>query len=952
MKESLNLEVADGKLSFFANYYFNADDINATSIYDAQARLDGLRIKPTKKYKDVLNLDSFYVQNATIKPMQKSVHIDKVGLTSLYVKSARDSKGNIDWLEYIKVNTQSKKSEVTAETKVEAQEPWSVVLDRLALEKIKVDFLDRGISPQVATKLHELNFYAQNITLAGVEPITYKMNLHLNKEFKCTSEGDIIHSKLEINSYVKCNDFSLIHYRPYIDKAARDALSVYNIKLIRAHSGFDAKVNLKEINKEMVVDVKEANFNLDKLALNKRSNGRRLVSFSKFDVKGISLNTKSKDVRITKVSLNALDIKASRLADGVINIDGLVVPKTSKKVKRSKHKKEKDYRVKLKHFSLNAARVRFNDEFLTPSVKSKLDRIYFNAYNIDSKRGSWLSYAFSSRVNSKGYIKSKGSLRHTPIKQKGTFELKKISLVELNPYIKEKAYVKLSDGFLSIKSKTEYAPSSKKPDLRVYGSFQLNEIFVNDTRDNAAILSFNEMGLKSFTLEALPNRLHINEANIDGFYIDTQISKNKELNLALLAKVDENSSSQVIENEKEQAKETFPYRVDKLSVNMGSAKFADLSLPIDFKTHIHDLNGVIYSLTNKVDETTYINIVGEVDKYGSTRLNGSVDSAKPTEFTDLSFSFKNLDLNSLSGYSASFAGHEIDSGKLYLDLDYDILNSEMKGSNSVIMKKVVLGREVDDENITVLPLGFVLGLLEDSDGVIDLDMAVEGNVDAPDFKYGPLVLKTITDLIANAVTSPFKFLGSVMGFDGEKLAYLDFEAGKSVITPPEREKLDQIAKIMLKKPKISLNIVASYDAQVDKKALQLEKLINLVMKKSGLKNREEHESVMSVDLLEEIYEDIKDDDALDLLQKRLHKEYDDKTFERVYQSALIKLCRDIQPLEKKELTALADARNEAIILYLNLEKFIFKNRIIKADFVMSESIDGKLIRSKMQIEVK
>ena len=36
--------------------------------------------------------------------MLKSVHIDKVGLDSLYVKAKRNTQGEIDWLEYIKVN--------------------------------------------------------------------------------------------------------------------------------------------------------------------------------------------------------------------------------------------------------------------------------------------------------------------------------------------------------------------------------------------------------------------------------------------------------------------------------------------------------------------------------------------------------------------------------------------------------------------------------------------------------------------------------------------------------------------------------------------------------------------------------------------------------------------------------------------------------------------------------
>ena len=958
MRDSLNLEVADGKLSLYGEYYFNIDDLNATSIHNAKMNLTALRIKPKNKYKDILNLDSFYVENIDVKPMQKSVHIKKAGLNSLYIKAKRDVKGSIDWLEYIKVSTPSDEStsqKPQVEELKEPSAPWSVVLDKLALEKIKVDFFDKGIKPQVDTKLNEFNLYAQHITLAGEEPIEYQMNMLLNDKFRCSSNGDIIHSKLNINSSLKCKDFDVVHYNPYIDKAARDALEVYNIKLIRATAGFDARLNIKDVENEMLIDLLEANFKLNRLAINKRSNAKRLLTLGSFEVNGAALNTKSRAINIKKVSLNSLALKVARLKNGSINMDGLVVPKRAKKVKKIKGVKEKEYRVKLKHFSLNAGEIRFSDEVLEPRVESKLDRIYFNAYGIDSKRGTWLSYALSSRVNSKGYIKSKGSLRHTPIKQKGTLELQKISLIDLNPYIQEQSYVELKDGLLNMKAKLKYSPSKVKPDLRVNGTFNINELFVNDSRTQASLLSFNELGLSSFTLEALPNRLYVDEANIDGFYIDTLINEKKELNLAMLVKEDENKSmesSEVKLRDSNSTKNSFPVKIAKLSVNMGSAKFADLSIPIQFRTHIHDLNGIIYSISNTPGETTLIDILGEIDKYGAMKLKGSLNSSNPKKFTDLDLSFSNLALNSFSGYSASFAGHEIESGKLYLDLGYDIVNSDIKGSNNIVIKKMKLGREIEDENVTSIPLGFIIGLLEDSDGVIDIDMPVEGNVDEPDFKYGTLIFKTFTNLLWKAVTSPFSFLGSMMGIDGDALEYGEFEVGQDNILPPEREKLDQIAKMMIKRPKVSLGIAGRYDEHKDREALKLEKLITLVVKKSGLKNRDEHESAMTDDMLEDIYEEMRNDDRLEKVEDALKKKYKNEAFEVAYHKALIHETIAIQVVSDEELIALAKSRAAMMRNYLLMEKNIDISRVNLLEVKNVDESSEKSVKIKLQIEVK
>ena len=966
MQDSLNLEVADGKISFHTEYHFNLDDLNATAINNLNVSLDKLRVKPKNKYKDVLNLGSLYVQNATIKPMVRSVHVTKLGLDSLNIKAKRNENGEIDWLKYIKVEGSDEVSDA-AEVQVEsnATSPaWDVLVDEVALEKIALDFQDSAVKPAVQSKLNEFNFYAQDITLAGEEPFTYQLNMLLNDVAKCSSEGSVVHTVLDVKTSSECSGFDIAYYRPYIDQAANAELKVFDLKLQNAIAGFKANVAVQDILQEIVINVVDANLSLTDMKLLKRSTKEKLVDFSSLSVDGIKVNTAEKSVDVGKVLLSGLDVRVARLKDGTLNVQDLVVPKIKKSVKKEIKKSdsadEKAYSVKLKHFALDAAKIGFNDKALSPNVKSKIDRIFLNAYDIDAKKNSWLKYRLYMRVNSKGVLTSNGNLRHTPLKQKGTFELKDISLTELTPYLQEKAFIKVDDGRLSLNTKTEYSVSSKKPDLRVKGSLSIDELFVNDSRDSAPIASLNELNLNSFTFELAPNRLYIDEIDVNSFYVNALIDENKQMNLAQLVKPsDENISSEeevtvaVVKEDENVTKEVaFPVKILKMNVTLGSANFADMSLPVKFKTDIHDFNGVVYSISNLPGETTYLNIDGEIDKYGSTKLKGSINSANPKEYTDLAFSFKNLELNSLSGYSANFAGYEIDSGKLDLDLGYDIKNSNLLGSNSVIIKKIILGKEIEDENITSLPLGFVIALLEDSEGIIDIDMPVEGDLNEPDFKYGALVMKTIGNLILKAVTSPFSFLGSMMGIDGEALKFTEFERGSAVILPPQREKLDQIVKMMMKRPKIKLSFTPTYDELSDKRALQTEMLINLVVKKSGLKNRKEYESAMNTDILEDIYNDVKDDDVLDKLEDKLEKEYKGDEYERAYFSSLLELCKDIQVVTKTDLENLAQMRANSVITYLVQDKNIASLRVMQKPIVGVSLADDELIKQQLGVEVE
>ena len=242
MQDSLNLEVADGKISFHTDYHFNLDDLNATTIENLNVSLDKLRVKPKSKHKDVLNLGSLYIKDATIKPMIRSVHISKIGLDTLNIKAKRDKNSQIDWLEYIKFKATDEVNG-SEETKLESNVTspiWNVLVNNISLEKIALDFNDEAVKPAVQSKLNEFNLYAQDVTLAGEKPFAYQLNMFLNDVAKCTSKGSVIHSALDMQTYSECSGFDIAHYRPYIDQVAKSELKIFDVETI-INEGFNPK---------------------------------------------------------------------------------------------------------------------------------------------------------------------------------------------------------------------------------------------------------------------------------------------------------------------------------------------------------------------------------------------------------------------------------------------------------------------------------------------------------------------------------------------------------------------------------------------------------------------------------------------------------------------------------------------------------------------------------------
>lgn len=952
MQDVLNLEVADGKISFDAKYSLNLDDLNATEVDIANLSLQKLRIKPKNRDKDVLNLKNLYAKNVQIEPFTQEVQIKKVGLSGLSVGVKRYENGTFDWLEYLKIERAQNDKNTTKNKENNDTLPWSVTLKNLALEKISLNFDDLAVKPNVITKINELNIFAQNMTLKGEKPFSYQIDMNMNENTLCNMQGTLAHKNLNFTSTLACKDFNVVHYKPYIDTMAKNNLRRDDVDLNSLLVDVGANAKVEDVNKSMIISVNKGSLALKKLKISKKSTKESLATLQNFQISGFSLDTKKRDVNIDAIALNNLVAKVQRYSNLKLNIENLIIPKKVKQSKKTQAAKEPDYKVNVKTVALNNAQVEFTDKVLAKTQRQKIDKINVTLHNVNLAKNSWLNYKASLRVNAKGIVKADGKLRHTPLKQSGNIMIRDLSLVALTPYLQEKTFLTLDDGEVYLKAKESYAHSKKKPDFKLKGTFKLNSLFVANRADNnTSLLSLNELKIKPFTLELFPNRLYIDEVNVDSFYVSAKIDENKTINFAKLMKPSKVTSSSASKSDINATAAIFPVKIVKMNVKNGSATFMDLSLPIKFKTEIHDVHGAINAISTMSGDTTHLDIDGEIDKYGSTKLKGSLDSSNPKAYADLDFNFKNLDLHSMSGYSASFAGYKIDSGKLFLDLGYKILHSDLNATNNITINKITLGDELEGENINHLPLGFVIGLLEDNDGIIDIDMPIEGNLDEPDFKYGALVWKTLGNLIAKAVTSPFKFLGSMLGMDGEELAFVSFEFGKSDITPPQREKLDQIVKIMKKRQKITLDIGGSYNVEHDKKALKFQKLVRVVMKKSGVENLENDKTALNVEILEDVYNDAKDDDKLDKIKEELEKQYQGKEFDRMYQNRLIALCTDIQAIDKGALVQLAQQREKNIEKYLVNDKAVPLNRLHVSDIEKVNDDVAKFTKVNLNIEV-
>jgi len=905
-----------------ANNYLNATlSVEKVSFNPFLLKLSLYNLKVQKEKDQLLSLKELRCDLEPHQLFTQTIYLKELLLLGLDLHILKDKKGRFNFETLLKPQPDTPKEEQT-------QQPLDLTkLPHIHLAKVGID--ESNIVIDDHSKKTPFHFVLKDFRVLLQAFDTTKLtnsdaNIHL---FTNLEDGGLIDIKtaltkiapnpadgIETQTKLKVEIKRLYNEWQYLRDAlklevADGALQLYS----------SIKLNTDDIN---ATEISNTSLALQRVRIKPKTQNKDILTLKSVQLLAPHMQPLQNNINIASITVDNLFVKASRLKDGNIDWQNFLASTTPKEQHKQKLKtqpiKSKPLHFLLDNFVLKNSRIIFKDKKVSPNVDIALDNIKLDAQHITLTPHEQLHYKLAMKINKTANFKADGALSITPLTQKGTLKLQHLALRFLNPYIAQSSYLKLQDGYLNFSTKEEFS-QNKTTLYKANGSVSLDELFVNDTRDNKSLLSLSHFKLKDFTLDSTTNALTINNAVLDSFYVDALVTKNKEFNLAQLTKPTQSTKEkQQTQTKTKQAQKPFAFLLKKLTIKDGSAKFADLSLPIPFKTDIHDLNGALYTLTNKKGRKTAMKLNGEIDRYGSTKIDLKTDASNPKKYTKVSMNFSNLAMNSLSGYSATFAGHKIDDGKLYLNLNYNLHNSKIKGDNSIIIKKIKIGEELKDENTTSLPLGFIVALLEDKDGIIDIDMPVEGDVDAPDFKYGSFVFKTFFNLLLKAVVSPFSFLGSVMGIDADELKNVTFEAGSSVILPPQKEKLDQLTKMLIKRPKIALSVTAGYNTQLDKVALQKQKLLKEAAPFTKEKKPLENENELTNTMLEKIY--------LKYAKKAQLKQLKKSTKKENYQEKLLNATTQLLPVTHKELLSLSTKRSQAIFEYLS-KKGITKQRV-------------------------
>ena len=612
-------------------------------------------------------------------------------------------------------------------------------------------------------------------------------------------------------------------------------------------ASFDYQLKaLPESSVPLALSLSDINATLDDLSIVEKSTRDPLFSLQKASISKASLKWPEQSVTLPYITLRGGELWLQRDDSGTTNIERLLSTQATsfddsneagtKNLTSSSQNASPQpsgalpWTVKNALFEVDDWALHWLDQTIEPAPQYDISNLSLAIHGYQLKDSEPVSFEYGLSLLG-GDISGEGTVVPMPFGHlSAKVSIQELLLPQLQPYIGSAARVVIEDGLFDGAGLVE----SVDDDFIVESSFAVSELRVVKGFDAGGgepqdLLRWQKLTVDDIQATAKGNAVSIKRIVLDTPFADFAIEKDGTTTIdkillapspvaepPLASKPDSEFESKGVDDQSAK----YHFKIGSVSVSDGAGYFADASLPLPFATKIHHLNGGITEVDSQSKASADLEMEGQLDEYGLLSIDGSLSPFAFDQQSDLILSFKNVNVPNFTPYAVKFAGRKITDGRLDLKLKYAFDKGEMLGSNDVVLKSFNLGESIDHPGAMDLPLDLAVALLKDSEGKITMNVPVSGDVNNPEFSVGSVVGQALVKILTSAVTSPFRLLAGLVGSNAEDFGQVVFSAGRADITPPEKEKLDALAKAMQQRPDLALEVAGVFDGNWDAAVLR------------------------------------------------------------------------------------------------------------------------------------
>jgi outer membrane protein OmpA-like peptidoglycan-associated protein len=708
-----------------------------------------------------------------------------------------------------------------------------VLIQRLNIEKGQFVFSDLSLPTPYEETFFPVELTLDNFSTRKDVDSHYIFTASWGEDTTFSWEGD-----LSINPMLSKGRFVLTGIKPrnlwkYILDLVHFEVTTGSLNVAGQYqAGFEEK----NFHAELI----DGEVQLNDFKLIEKGTDNQIVRLPLLSVRGIDLDLAKKKVEVLSLTSKDAHINGWLDSDGtfgiekILSLDALEAKyKTKLKTTDESVPASQPWQVTVKEVMLENYGLEFEDRTVATPKRINLDSIKVDLKNVSNQKDSQAEISAVLKLNRTGIVQVNGQASINPVSADLSLKVAQNPVKPMQPYVDAVAPVELASGTISLEGRVKYrALGSDGPKVRFEGGAGIENLKTVDRRNSEVLYSLKSFSVQGLALEFDPNALSVSEVFISQPDFKVAIRPDGKINVVTILTMKDDTAKKGETGKKVESlldrlvkyityhlQGPMPITIDTVRIENGVLDFSDLFIKPKFAADAKNLRGSVKGLSSKPRTRADVLLEGEVNKYSPVKISGQINPLSEEKYADLVMSFKNFDLTTTSPYSGKFAGYRIEKGKLSLNLKYKVSGDDFSGENEIVVEQLTLGERVESPDATELPVSLAVALLKDSNGNIELDVPVEGDLNDPHFDYGKVVSDAVSKIITNIVSSPFAALGSLVGGSGGELSHIEFEFGSATLRPEQIEKLDKLAKALQERPGLRLEITGRADKEDDRSVL-------------------------------------------------------------------------------------------------------------------------------------
>lgn len=563
----------------------------------------------------------------------------------------------------------------------------------------------------------------------------------------------------------------------------------------------------------------------DKLAIRPKNGVEDWLRLPVVVISDTRIDLQKQTASVAAVNLQGLLAKAWLEPDGSINL--IKLTEQGANVKKAA---ASPWAATIGKIIISAATIDLEDRTVKPFGKFQLTPTEFSTNNVSLDLNKALQISMDTTINGAAPFHMEGVVVPETVTADLAIALSGMPMNQLLMYLPDYPGLALKSGLVAA---TGQLVMDEKANIGYKGQAQVDDFKMVDTKNNADFLSWNKVTVDGIDYQQGPEKVLIQRIVLNKPFMEVVVTQQQTINIIDLLNSSTDSTQQ---SGAKEAAADIPILVKSMQFQAGTMAFADYSIEPNFRAKIENLTGHVNNVSTDTNAVADIDLTGHIiNKFSPVEIKGTTKPLAYDNQTDIQMAFRNIELPVFNPYSGRFAGYAIAKGKLTTELHYKIDNRKLVADHHVILNQLTWGEATDSKEKVSLPIRLATALLKDRNGVIDLSLPVTGTLDDPKFRIGPIVWQVIKNILVKVVTAPFSFIGSLFA-GADEAQFVDFTPGSAILTDGAKKSLPILAKALIDKPAVNLDIPAGTLAELDKAALseqQFQNALSAVLNKKA-----------------------------------------------------------------------------------------------------------------------